>query len=386
MKKKQIIGLLFIIGIFFSIQSTASSQTLTVGEDKDYQTIQSAVDAASNGDEIVVDQGVYTENIDIDKPVTIRTAYGAYGPDEVTIVASIPSDHIIDIQSDHVTIQGFIMYGAQEYAAIYIDQHKDCSLIDNTCGISLEQNNYMGIVLQDADDNYLNNNKAIGNTVGIVLNKGETGDGCSNNVMVGNICSLNSSGGITVVESSGNYMDINQCTDNYPGNGITLYLSSDNDVIANTCTGNNVGIMVDGSQNHIIKNVCNNNGFGFMIGWTTTGSKIYYNRSEDNTIGIYSLGCSGNQIFLNSFQSNTSYNALSWNSSNQWQSPIPVTYYSQGIACQSYLGNYYSNHNLTDLNGDLIADIANTIPFDNTQDSYALVVPFEAYDITDDKF
>lgn len=53
------------------LTSTASATTLNVGSTSKYKTIQSAVNAAKNGDTIKVAYGTYKENVRIDKQLSI---------------------------------------------------------------------------------------------------------------------------------------------------------------------------------------------------------------------------------------------------------------------------------------------------------------------------
>jgi len=53
------------------ISSTASASTLNVGSTAKYKTIQSAVNAAKDGDTIKVAYGTYKENVKIDKGLSI---------------------------------------------------------------------------------------------------------------------------------------------------------------------------------------------------------------------------------------------------------------------------------------------------------------------------
>jgi len=50
-----------------------STITVSHGSDSDYKSIQAAVDNAYNGDEIIIKQGIYNENVSIHgKTITIR--------------------------------------------------------------------------------------------------------------------------------------------------------------------------------------------------------------------------------------------------------------------------------------------------------------------------
>ncbi|MBN1518098.1 hypothetical protein JXA32_16170, partial [Candidatus Sumerlaeota bacterium] len=52
----------------------AFASTLVVGASGDYTTIQSAIDAAADGDEIIVEPGVYYENIEFNgKDIILRS-------------------------------------------------------------------------------------------------------------------------------------------------------------------------------------------------------------------------------------------------------------------------------------------------------------------------
>jgi hypothetical protein len=73
-------------------------------------SIQAAVDAASPGDTIIVRDGTYIENVDVNKDhLTIRSESGA----ESTIVqAANPNDHVFEVTADYVNIYGFTVKGA----------------------------------------------------------------------------------------------------------------------------------------------------------------------------------------------------------------------------------------------------------------------------------
>ncbi|MBT8508660.1 hypothetical protein AZH53_09610 [Methanomicrobiaceae archaeon CYW5] len=144
-----------------------------------YLTIRNAVDGASAGDVIEVADGEYTENVLVDKALTIRSGNGASA---VTVTAASPALPVFDIDADGVTIEGFSVRGPtnEHVAGIEIVGFDDCLIIANDCagcynGIHIggegtnntvaenycHDNTQRGISIRDtAYENYL-----IGNTV-----------------------------------------------------------------------------------------------------------------------------------------------------------------------------------------------------------------------------
>jgi hypothetical protein len=88
------------------------ANTLTVGTGGTYTTIQAAIDAASEGDTIVVAAGDYAENLVITKNgITLEGA-----PGRATTIRPGSSDatdgNLITVRADGVTIRGFTLDGA----------------------------------------------------------------------------------------------------------------------------------------------------------------------------------------------------------------------------------------------------------------------------------
>ncbi len=63
-----------------SVTANQSVRTIEVGANKEFLTIQEAINAASDGDSIVVYAGDYAENILINKAVTLLAAMGLRRP------------------------------------------------------------------------------------------------------------------------------------------------------------------------------------------------------------------------------------------------------------------------------------------------------------------
>jgi pectin methylesterase-like acyl-CoA thioesterase len=78
-----LLSMAFPLGVFGSQALAQEPKTWYVDDDKqdypdaDFTRIQDAVDAASAGDTIIVRDGTYTENVDVNKRLTIRFENGS---------------------------------------------------------------------------------------------------------------------------------------------------------------------------------------------------------------------------------------------------------------------------------------------------------------------
>lgn len=86
-------------------------KTLRVGATEPYTTIQSAIDDASNGDTIAVDQGTYNESVNVNKSLTIEGAQsGVAGADSNGIQRSGSESTVtgqLNITVSNVSVNGF---------------------------------------------------------------------------------------------------------------------------------------------------------------------------------------------------------------------------------------------------------------------------------------
>jgi len=195
---------------------TNSAGTLYVDDDYNNSTsgwgvdhfaaIEAAVDAASPGDTILVAAGIYTENVEVDKSVTIQSQDGA---SETTVDGSTTEGHTFNVTADNVNISGFTVTGAtaRNKAGIYLDQVESCNISANIC-----TNNYYGIYADKASNNTLTNNSVNSNSrYGVYL------DNSSNNMLTNNTVSGNSKCGVDLDGSNSNTLTGNSITDNNIG-------------------------------------------------------------------------------------------------------------------------------------------------------------------------
>ncbi|KAF5415552.1 MAG: Cell surface glycoprotein [Candidatus Methanogaster sp.] len=221
----------------------------------DFTRIQAAVDAASEEDTIIVYNGTYYENVNINKQLTLE---GVGMP--------IVSGSAIDVGVDGCTVDGFYLTGGWY-------------------GITVESNN-----------NLIKNNIASGTSEGIRLSYS------SHNSITENTISNNNGKGINLLYSNNNNITNNIISSNF-NEGIRLLGSNNNTIIGNTVSNNDKGISIEyysSGNNKLRNNILQDNVYNIHVGcWsapdyhqdidtsnTVNGKPIYYWVEEkDKTIG-----------------------------------------------------------------------------------------------------
>jgi parallel beta-helix repeat protein len=254
MKKREILKVFTLTIILFSavwtlnIQTSYGAKTLVVPQD--YPTIIEAVSHASPGDIVMVQKGIYRENVIINKSISLL------GEDakSTLIIGSGGGDHGlagITMTADNVKVSGFTIeslnYTSSTLYATGINIQGDhCTITGN-----IIQNNYLGI-----------------------------------------FCSIQSYTEITENIISNNFKD-----------GMRLYGGSLNEISDNNITGNaGSGIAIAGYSNTILRNKLENNLRGIGLG--STYSVLSGNTIESNIeSGIYLAG-SENTISSNALSNN----------------------------------------------------------------------------------
>jgi len=158
---------------------------------------------------------------------------------------------------------------------------------------------------------------------------------------------------LAYVSSHNNKVNENIITNN----GRDIYLrsrSSSNTITRNDITANELGIYIAGNNIELTE---------------TSGNSIIRNNITHNDLGIYTEYCGINIIHHNNFINNTEQ----WDDVGftPWPFSLPI---SRSIWDDGNKGNYWSNYNGTDNDGDGIGD-APYILDENNQDNYPLVNP-----------
>ncbi|HEC76089.1 MAG TPA: PKD domain-containing protein [Thermoplasmatales archaeon] len=308
-----------------------------------YTLIQDAIDNASDGDTVFVYSGIYYENVVTDKRISL------IGEDkETTIIDGSNAGDVVNITADWISMSGFTIRNSGGYwpnAGVKIYRASNNTIYN--CNIS---NNYYGISLHDSSNNTIYNCNISNNYYGISLH-----DSSNNTIYNCNIS--NNVFGIWLWYSSNN--TIYNCNIINDGEGIWLWYSSNNTIYNCNIINDGEGIWLWYSSNNTIYN-CNiiNNEYSI---------RLWY--SSNNT--IYNCNIINNVILLTFYSS----------SNNIWHSPCFITYTYNGSTYTNYLGNYWSEYNGSDTNGDGIGDFVYYVGGSN-YDYYPLMQPYENYDVT----
>jgi parallel beta-helix repeat protein len=298
-KKVLICAVLFATLAFLSVSvGCASAATTIYVPEGGNQTIQQAVNNATEGDTIIVKDGTYTENVNVN--VNHLTIQSENGSASTIVQAAIPDDHVFEIIANHVNLSGFAVENATQgttpyTAGIYLYYVEHCNISDNTVS-----NNFGGIGLNYSNNNIISNNNASSNMdISIVLGSS------NNNTIYNNTASSN-----TGVDYSGHVYSWGICVGN----------SSNNNITANTANSNAGDI-----------------GWGIYIGGASNNNTLADNNFSNNFFGVYLISSSNNTL-TNNIASNNACGIYLWSSSN-------YNTLTNNTASNSIAYDFYSHEN-----------------------------------------
>ena len=245
--------------------TTSGGDPRIVGDPTCYTTIQDAVNHAIKGDVIIVDCGVYNEN------VVINTMLTLIGQEGAVVVADNSNKPVFKINSggSGTTITGFTIMGGSD--GIELNGVNNCEISENTI-----VSNKDGIELNNADFNCIKDNEIKYNLDdGISLNYAD------GNTIKDNKITTNGDDGISLYRSEGNKITDNKINSNLD-DGVSLYSSDWNDIIGNEINKNYYdGIALYESNGNLVKcnDIIDNQGKGVLIAGSK-GNEILKNDIE----------------------------------------------------------------------------------------------------------
>jgi len=279
----------------------AQTATITVGLG---ESIQEAIDAAEPGDTIKVQSGIYLENVNVTKQLTLVGLDTGSG---MPIVAAGGNGNAITLSVDGIFLEGFEatnasagLAGTGKYVFLELPVDEERNVGSKDVPPSGEEGSSHEVIprplatLPPLDGEFVpskppktqihgkagimigsNGNMVVGNSVrendyGILLISS------SNNTIRGNKVTNSQNGGIDLKSSSYNFIEDNNVAHNLRGIGLQ---NSDHNTLTDNNASNSITMMGSGielsqSQNNILRN---NSMVGSAINFICSGADLYYN-------------------------------------------------------------------------------------------------------------
>jgi parallel beta-helix repeat protein len=277
-KSLALITILIAIAGMVNIQGTRASKTLIVPDE--YPTINAAVNQASAGDTILVKSGVYHENVQISKSLTLEGQNSA----NTVIVGSGGSSPaaVLTLAAANVKVSGFTIESLNyssttSYAYGIWVEGNGCTITGN-----IIENTYTGIFCSIQSSTTITQNTVESSIKNGICFYGGSLNNISDNNIIGNPVS-----GIEM-DGYSNTISKNNIQRNYRGVGLGASYSVlfGNNIQSNTESG----VFLAGSQNVISANNISDNKYGVFVTLQLTaplGNRIYHNNLVNNTYNAY---------------------------------------------------------------------------------------------------
>lgn len=382
--KKILCVFLYAVSILFLVINTLpleipaqqSSKVHNLNKDEDYTTIQQAINAADFGDIIYARNGIYPENVVVNKTVSL------IGENKFnTIIDGEGSGNVIFISADNVTVAGFTIQNSGSILAVggvCMDRSVGNEIIgnilrNNEYGVYLSyssqnlivnntvSNNFYGIGSTSSENNTISQNDFLRNNHGIWLSYSVSNTICGNNV------SSNLVEGVLLSACTNNIFSENRVINNI--NGFHIISSTHNDFFGNNVSMNQQAFFLSASSfNTFSRNNVSLNNYCAVLG--ASRNNLFSSNYIMNNINSFRIVTSHkNTIFHNNFintLSSTTQQPYITESENFWDNEIE--------------GNYWSEFNGSDENEDGISDTSYLINEGN-EDTYPLMGPLTRFRI-----
>ncbi len=223
----------------FLIQAERSIEAATIRVPADSKSIQGAIDTASAGDTVVVSDGLYKENLVIDKALLLRSRGGAMSTTIEASKRSLPA--VKATGAGGISIEGFLMSGSDD-SGLTLD-HVEGAVIRN----NIMTGNFNGISILYSNRSTIKGNVAEENTQYGVYLKNSVGNHLEDNTV-----RSNKDKGIYITFSDGNTLIKNRSYLNR-WDGLLLWSSNNNIIKDNKVLRNTYAIIITESEGNTVE-------------------------------------------------------------------------------------------------------------------------------------
>ncbi|MDB5250764.1 MAG: nitrous oxide reductase [Segetibacter sp.] len=316
----------FLVILLLTLQITALSNTIEVGTGKKHATIKSAIEAAKDGDVILIHRATYAEGeITINKQLHLK---GINWP----VIDGKQKSQILYVLSDNVIIEGLDIRNcgyssSYDWAAIKVLDCKKVIILNNRLF-----NNSFAINLQNTSFCRIENNYVKGNPINGVESGNAIHCWKSNNVRILNNEVTGHRDGIYFEFVTHSFISNNKSYKNIRY-GLHFMFSNDDTYYKNTFSANGSGVAVMFSKRvSMLWNRFEENwgsaAYGILMKEISDG-KVEHNTFTRNTVGIFMEGTS--RIY-------TSKNVFT---SNGWAMRVQASCEDNTITGNNYFGNTF---------------------------------------------
>lgn len=351
------IGFLFFALAGMLVSGFSFSKTIIL---KPGTSIQKSVDAASEGDTLILKSGVYREN-----GIVIRKSLTLLGENRPEIDGQ-GKGNVLIIAADNIHIEGLKISNTGRST---MDDSAGIKFFDSKKGViknNLLENTFFGLHFSNSSDMTITENVLISNAE----REYQTGNGihlwkCKNNLITNNQVSGHRDGVylefVTKTEVEDNLVSKNK---RY---GLHFMFSHDNSYRRNTFRANGAGVAVMYTKNVLMEN----NRFEENWGASSYGillkdisdSKVVGNTFMKNTVGIYMEGSSRIEFTGNTFQENgwalklmASCDQNTFKGNNFTQNTFDMS--SNGsVVLNTITENYWDKYEGYDLDKNYVGDV-----------------------------
>jgi len=269
----QIFSILFLISLTFTSFCSANNQNpviVDINGNGDFTSVQKAIDNSSQNTTIIINQGIYKENIIINKTVKIIGENKNF-----SIISGNESMYAFLLRASKINITNLTIKNSR--IGIYVN---DKNYSENNFSNNLIIDNFEAIRLYGSSRNFiLNNIIKDNNDFGLVLYES------SENKINNNLFFNNSKAIVTGRWSNNNIINANNITDN--NQGLFLSYSFHNIVKRNTISKSDISVyMTYSSHNNLTNNTIKKSKlYGFYLS-DSDENIIEPNNLTDNSVDI----------------------------------------------------------------------------------------------------